>query len=153
MPKRDTESDEESDEPSTTNMSEESEQAGASGSSTAPRRANQNTTASPRDIDASQAYTKCVMCRKAAQFRCSRCNTVNAVFYCSRDCQIQHWTDHRLVCTGGSVAPQSSATNNETRPQNRSRRIQAGQFLRNTFPVFVLNDCLLLKRRRKRTCD
>ena len=42
---------------------------------------------------------KCNKCGKDTPKRNSRCSRCQKVFYCSRDCQIQDWTQHRPACT------------------------------------------------------
>ena len=39
---------------------------------------------------------ECFQCKKSvAKNRCSRCHIVR---YCSKDCQVKHWPEHRLKC-------------------------------------------------------
>ena len=38
----------------------------------------------------------CVVCGEKAGSRCSRCRRQR---YCGRKCQLQHWHQHKLVCT------------------------------------------------------
>ena len=38
----------------------------------------------------------CVVCGKEAGSRCSRCRRQR---YCGRQCQLDHWQQHKLVCT------------------------------------------------------
>ena len=40
----------------------------------------------------------CVCCNKPASNACSRCNLTH---YCGRECQKQHWTQHKKTCFGG----------------------------------------------------
>ncbi|KAF5303105.1 hypothetical protein FQR65_LT19046, partial [Abscondita terminalis] len=37
----------------------------------------------------------CANCGKGALQRCSRCKNI---WYCSRNCQVSHWTDHKMIC-------------------------------------------------------
>ena len=41
------------------------------------------------------AKMTCPVCNEAAEQRCSGCKKV---FYCSRDCQVKHWSKHKLGC-------------------------------------------------------
>lgn len=38
---------------------------------------------------------QCEKCHKSATKRCSKCKSV---WYCSRDCQLNHWKDHKPIC-------------------------------------------------------
>jgi len=38
---------------------------------------------------------KCGNCQKEASKRCSKCKQE---FYCTRECQVQHWKEHKKVC-------------------------------------------------------
>jgi len=38
---------------------------------------------------------KCGHCQKEATKRCSKCKQE---FYCSRECQVTHWKEHKKVC-------------------------------------------------------
>ena len=38
----------------------------------------------------------CVVCGGAASQRCSRCRKQR---YCSKQCQLQHWPNHKPVCS------------------------------------------------------
>jgi zinc finger MYND domain-containing protein 10 len=38
---------------------------------------------------------KCAKCTKEAFKRCSKCK---GVWYCSRDCQVGHWPEHKAKC-------------------------------------------------------
>jgi hypothetical protein len=41
----------------------------------------------------------CALCaRKLGVKRCAACPRNNALRYCSRECQIAHWPQHRAVC-------------------------------------------------------
>ena len=40
----------------------------------------------------------CVCCNKPASAACSRCNLT---YYCGRECQKQHWSQHKKTCFGG----------------------------------------------------
>lgn len=42
---------------------------------------------------------KCGQCQGAAEKKCSKCELV---FYCSRDCQVQHWSTHKSFCNSMS---------------------------------------------------
>ena len=37
----------------------------------------------------------CENCKKDATKRCSKCKSV---WYCSRECQVQNWKDHKATC-------------------------------------------------------
>ncbi|KAK4884912.1 hypothetical protein RN001_001183 [Aquatica leii] len=37
----------------------------------------------------------CAGCGKNAMQRCSRCKNI---WYCSRNCQVNHWSDHKAIC-------------------------------------------------------
>lgn len=39
--------------------------------------------------------SKCGVCRKTSELKCSRCS---CVYYCSRECQRIHWTAHKGEC-------------------------------------------------------
>lgn len=41
----------------------------------------------------------CAVCCKATEKKCSRCERT---FYCSRECQVKHWSNHKLSCHGSS---------------------------------------------------
>jgi len=38
---------------------------------------------------------KCGVCGELATQRCSKCKQV---WYCSRDCQLREWKDHKPIC-------------------------------------------------------
>jgi hypothetical protein len=40
-------------------------------------------------------YQPCGLCGKTTENRCSGCI---GAFYCSRECQVQAWSDHKKVC-------------------------------------------------------
>ncbi len=39
--------------------------------------------------------TFCTVCNQPSKSKCSRCNSVH---YCSRECQLLHWPDHKAQC-------------------------------------------------------
>ncbi|KAL4477620.1 hypothetical protein ABPG74_002770 [Tetrahymena malaccensis] len=46
-------------------------------------------------IDGLMEGFKCELCKKEATKRCSQCKTV---WYCTRECQVAHWKDHKVSC-------------------------------------------------------
>ena len=38
---------------------------------------------------------KCAVCGEAAKQRCSKCK---GVWYCSRECQLKNWKEHKKMC-------------------------------------------------------
>ncbi|KAL4477618.1 hypothetical protein ABPG74_002768 [Tetrahymena malaccensis] len=46
-------------------------------------------------IDGLMEGFKCELCKKEATKRCSQCKTV---WYCTRECQVVHWKDHKVSC-------------------------------------------------------
>ncbi len=42
-----------------------------------------------------EGASKCGVCRKVSELKCSRCS---CVYYCSQKCQRTHWTAHRAEC-------------------------------------------------------
>lgn len=59
------------------------------------------------DLYASDVYDdflgdpKCASCGDAAQQRCSKCKSE---WYCSRECQLTRWKDHKPICKVASEA-------------------------------------------------
>ncbi|XP_058834470.1 zinc finger MYND domain-containing protein 10 homolog [Topomyia yanbarensis] len=43
----------------------------------------------------SDLHTYCSTCKKTAEKKCSKCESV---FYCSRDCQVKDWPQHKELC-------------------------------------------------------
>jgi len=56
---------------------------------------------------------KCANCQKEALRRCSKCKQE---FYCSRECQVEHWKSHKKAC-------QVPASNIQT-PSNNVENVQ-----------------------------
>jgi ankyrin repeat protein len=51
------------------------------------------------------AMNKCNKCKKRekVEYSFSRCSRCQKVFYCSRDCQVADWNEHRLHCREGTT--------------------------------------------------
>lgn len=45
----------------------------------------------------------CAVCLKPAQSRCSKCHVTK---YCSRECQQQDWSTHKIKCKSSSKSTQ-----------------------------------------------
>ena len=50
--------------------------------------------------------TACILCSKEAKSQCSRCHKVR---YCSRECQMDHWKEHKSLCKGGKKQQQKKS--------------------------------------------
>ena len=50
--------------------------------------------------------TTCISCSKQANSQCSRCHEVR---YCSRECQMSHWKEHKSICKGGKKQQQKKS--------------------------------------------
>eukprot|EP00397_Hematodinium_sp_SG-2012_P048327 GEMP01055321.1.p1 GENE.GEMP01055321.1~~GEMP01055321.1.p1 ORF type:complete len:497 (+),score=90.20 GEMP01055321.1:41-1492(+) len=48
----------------------------------------------------------CAKCDQLSSMRCSRCKKE---WYCSRDCQVAHWPDHKIMCDLNVKADENSA--------------------------------------------
>ena len=53
----------------------------------------------------SKEKNACAVCGKPATAQCSRCK---AIHYCSRDCQKQHWPEHKKSCGKQKAAQQET---------------------------------------------
>ena len=55
-------------------------------------------------LPAADGHSKCVKCGKNAELKCTGCivktgdKVTLATFYCSRECQKQHWPQHKIEC-------------------------------------------------------
>lgn len=47
-------------------------------------------------FDEAKGDAKCAGCGKDAIQRCSRCHKV---WYCNRECQVNHWNEHSTNCS------------------------------------------------------
>jgi hypothetical protein len=50
---------------------------------------------SPDDFQVTQTIKFCSRCKRSASFRCGKCKLFN---YCSRECQVVHWSTHKSYC-------------------------------------------------------
>ncbi|TPX64050.1 hypothetical protein CcCBS67573_g08508 [Chytriomyces confervae] len=70
-------------------------------------------------------------CEQSAQYKCSLCTDGSAV-YCSRECQLRHWTTHASTHQSPTPAPQSNPvadSNNAAqaaKPPKRSKKVRKG---------------------------
>lgn len=53
------------------------------------------------DVYYTSTMTSCLLCDQPASMHCSRCQTAH---YCSRQCQVDHWSDHKRMCKGTVVS-------------------------------------------------
>lgn len=52
-----------------------------------------------RKIDETKCEHKCVLCNSPTSQRCSSCHKPIAIYYCTKECQLQDWkTTHRFHC-------------------------------------------------------
>ena len=69
------------------------------------------------------ARKRCAMCdRLCAVKKCGRCRQVG---YCSKECQREHWAQHKLACTEARPRDTHSELQDVTRPTH-ARRLGCG---------------------------